>query len=131
MNLKRTLDRYKGHRTFILICVIVLPFLVKGLLATAGDLSTIATFISEIVRDAAGSMAARDVLDGPHGQSVRKAVASQRIVLDLLQLQLLLIELREGDRHRRVVRDGLEEASHFVGVGQAPIRRDVRVERGA
>ena len=40
---------------------------------------------AEVVRDAAGSMAAREVLEGPHGQTVRKAVASQRTVLDLLQ----------------------------------------------
>lgn len=40
---------------------------------------------AEVVRDPAGSMAARDVLDGPHGQTVRKAVASQRTVVDLLQ----------------------------------------------
>ena len=40
---------------------------------------------AEIVRDPASSVAAREILDGPHGQSVRKAVASQRVVLDLLQ----------------------------------------------
>ena len=40
---------------------------------------------AEVVRDPAGSIAAREVLDGPHGQTVRKAVASQRIVVDLLQ----------------------------------------------
>jgi hypothetical protein len=40
---------------------------------------------AEVVRDAASAVAAREILDGPHGQAVRKAVASQRIVLDLLQ----------------------------------------------
>ena len=40
---------------------------------------------AEVVRDAASAMAARDILDGPHGQTVRKAVASQRVVVDLLQ----------------------------------------------
>ena len=40
---------------------------------------------AELVRDPASSVAAREILDGPHGQTVRKAVSSQRIVLDLLQ----------------------------------------------
>ena len=40
---------------------------------------------AEVVRDPASSVAAREILDGPHGQTVRKAVSSQRIVLDLLQ----------------------------------------------
>jgi serine/threonine-protein kinase len=40
---------------------------------------------AEVVRDPASSVAARDILDGPHGPTVRKAVSSQRIVLDLLQ----------------------------------------------
>jgi serine/threonine-protein kinase len=40
---------------------------------------------AEVVRDPASSVAAREILDGPHGLTVRKAVSSQRIVLDLLQ----------------------------------------------
>ena len=40
---------------------------------------------AEVVRDAASAMAAREILDGPHGPTVRKAVASQRVVVDLLQ----------------------------------------------
>jgi serine/threonine-protein kinase len=40
---------------------------------------------AEMVRDPASSVAAREILDGPHGLTVRKAASSQRIVLDLLQ----------------------------------------------
>ena len=50
---------------------------------TASDLRHVPH--AEVVRDAASAVAAREILDGPHGQSVRKAVASQRVVLDLLQ----------------------------------------------
>jgi hypothetical protein len=49
----------------------------------ASDLRHVAH--AEVVRDAASSLAAREILDGPHGQTVRRAVASQRVVVDLLQ----------------------------------------------
>ena len=39
---------------------------------------------AEVVRDPVTSIAAREILDGPHGQTVRKAAASQRVVLDML-----------------------------------------------
>jgi hypothetical protein len=48
----RFLDSVKGHRTFILVCVVVLPFSIKGLLIEGSDYATTLQFIGQLLRDA-------------------------------------------------------------------------------
>ncbi len=68
----RHLNALRGHRTFLLVCLLVLPIMVKALLITGDDYARSLSFIADVVQATGIALGASKLGDAAVKYSKRK-----------------------------------------------------------